>query len=63
MYFVNDFKTSLLINNDTFKFQRVIIDYNKETTFLGFCHNYIIFIEIRTRDSFNAKRIFESDQP
>ena len=33
IYFVNDFKTNLLINSDTFKFQRVIIDYGEKNPF------------------------------
>ena len=54
MYFVNDFKTNLLINNDTLEFQWVII---------GFCQNFIFFL-IRTRVSFLKRNaLSKSNQP
>ena len=56
MYLVNSFKTNLLIGSDIFNFQRVIINYDRETTVFGSCQNFIIFIEIRTGVFFNTKR-------
>ena len=49
----------MLINSDTLKFQRVIIDYDRETSIFGFCQNFIIFIKIRTRGFFISKRIIK----
>ena len=55
MHFVNDFKRNLLINNNIFIFQRVIINYGQKTTIVGSCQNFIIPTGIHTRVSPNTK--------
>ena len=60
MHFVNNFQTNLLINNDTFKFQRVIIKYrNKNRHFRFLSKSHCSHQNLHWR-FFNAKRTIKT---
>lgn len=48
IHLVNELKPNLLIKIKTFKFQKVMIYYDRNTIIFGFCKNFIIFVDVHT---------------
>ena len=60
IHLINELKLNLLIRNDIFKPQKIIIDYDRETVTFGCCKDVITFVDVRTKNSFNAKRTIKT---
>ena len=60
IHIIDNFKINLLVNNNVFNTQKVILNLKTQTVILVNCCNLIILINITVKKNINQQRIVRS---